>query len=196
MKTDPILDLEKIRDVAEYLSKDSKRNELLVWVLVYTGLRIEDALMLRVRDLRGSNGKIMETISVNEEKTQKARRIKISKKLRRKLDEYVTEKPGYEFIFLSRKRSKKCYKDHDLEGPTPVTRQHAWKILSDAGRVFGIRLSPHALRKTFARRLYEISNNDITVPMRALNHTTPTQTETYIGLTETSINSYVEGLDF
>ena len=196
MKTDAILEIDKIRDVADYLSTINKRDELLVWTLVYTGLRIEDALKLRVSDVVSENGRITETISQVEGKTNKTRRIKVSQKLRVKLRDYVSGKDRWEYIFLSRKSSKTYNSRKEYEGPRPITRQHAWKILSDAGKMFGIRLSPHALRKTFARRLYEISNNDITVPMNALNHTSRRQTETYIGLTESTINKYIDNLDF
>lgn len=185
MKTDPILDLEVIKDIAEYLEKESKRNELLVWMLVFTGIRIEDVLKFRVRDFRDERGKILDKININEGKTKKVRRVEITRKLRIKLEEYIKGKPGYEFIFLSRKGNNK-----------PISRQQAWNILSHAGKIFGVRVSPHAFRKTFARRLYEISNNDITVPMRALNHTTPKQTESYIGLAETEVNRFINKLDF
>lgn len=185
MKTDPILDLEIIKDIAEYLERQSKRNELLVWMLVFTGMRIEDVLKFRVRDLRDERGKVHEKININEGKTKKTRRIEITRKLKSKLEDYIKGKHGYEFIFLSRKGNNKA-----------ITRQQAWNILSEAGKTFGVRVSPHALRKTFARRLYEISDNDITVPMRALNHTTPKQTETYIGIAETEVNRFINKLDF
>lgn len=196
MRTDPIEDIEVIRDIADYLGERNKRDELLLWLLVYTGLRVDDALDLRVRDVRGSDGKVRNFLEVTEKKTRTNRRIELGNKLIRKIREYVEGKPSYEFLFLSKKISRRYQETRDLKGPTPISTQRAWEILSQAGKLFGVRLSPHALRKTYARELYEISGKDITVPMRALKHTSPVQTERYIGLSESSINGYTRRLNF
>ncbi|KNF08542.1 phage integrase family [Gottschalkia purinilytica] len=185
MKTDPILDLEILKDIAEYLETKNIRDSILLYIGIYTGLRIQDELELRIRDVRDERGKVKDCIIVNEGKTNKPRRIDINKKLKKMLEIYIRGRPGYEYIFLSREGTNK-----------PISRQQAYNILRKAGETFGIRISPHSLRKTFARRLYELSNGDITIPMEALNHTTPEQTRRYIGIMETVINNYIQKLDF
>jgi len=185
MKADPILDFERLQDIAEYLRIRNERDYVLLWMGVYTGLRIQDMLDLRIRDLKSDGGKIKEFIFVKEGKTNKPRRIEMNRKLRRIIEVYAENKPSYEFMFKSRKGLN-----------NPISRQQAYNILKEAGEVFGVRVSPHSLRKTFGRTLFELSNNDITVPMEALQHTTPAQTRRYIGITETVVNSYIQRLDF
>lgn len=186
MKTYPIQDKEVIADIADYLAKRSKRDEMLVWVLVYTGYRIGDALKLRVRDVVGSDGKIKEHINIMEAKTASKREVVVIPELEKRLKEYVVGKSRYEFLFPSNKVSKRFQVDNDYNGPTPITPQRAWKILNDAGKLFGIKLSPHALRKTFARMLYDDSK-DIHQVKDALGHKSSVQTETYIGLGRSSL---------
>lgn len=185
MKAEPILDHDLVKDIGEYLSKKSYRDYLLYCLCLYTGLRIQDILNLRVRDVIDERGYIKSYITLEEMKTTKSKTLKINSKLKKILREYVKNKPGYEKLFLSREGNN-----------VAITRQQAHNIIKEAGEAFGIRLSAHSLRKTFARRLYEVSKGDITVPMEALNHTTPDQTRRYIGITEAVINNYIQELNF
>jgi len=185
MKSEPILDYELVKDIGEYLKLKNNRDYLLFWFCTYTGLRIQDVLKLRIRDVRDDRGIIKDFITLEEMKTAKSKNLKINNNLKKILKEYVKNKPGYEKLFLSQKGNNDS-----------ITRQQADNIIRKAGAHFGIRLSAHSLRKTFARRLYEISKGDITVPMEALNHTTPDQTRKYIGITEAIINSFIHELNF
>lgn len=185
MKAEPVLDYELVKDIGEYLSNKNKRDHLLYWLCIFTGLRIQDILELRVRDVRDDRGHIRDFISLEEMKTEKINNVKINTRLKKILKKYVKGKPGYERLFLSREGHNES-----------ISRQQADNIIRGAGKAFGLRLSAHSLRKTFARRLYEMAKGDITVPMEALNHTTPDQTRRYIGITETIINNYIQELDF
>lgn len=180
MKADPILDEGIIKDISDYLKVRCIRDYVLFWFAIYTGLRIEDILALRVRDIIDSNGKLKAHIK----KTNSSMHIELNNNLMKILIKYVKDKEPYEYLFKSRQGANK-----------PITRQRAYDIISEAGRAFETRVSPHSLRKTFGRKLYEMSDQDITVPMQALGHTTPEQTRRYIGVTEAVVNSYIQKLN-
>lgn len=181
MKAEPIIDLEILRDIGDYLKVRNERDYVLFWMGVYTGLRIQDILDLRVRDVRTNNGKIKAYINKKDTNME----VEVNKRLKKILEHYIKDKMDYEYLFKSRQGPNKS-----------LSRQRAYDILSEAGKVFGIRLSPHSLRKTFARTLFEMSGQDITIPMQALGHTTPEQTRRYIGITEAVLNSYIQRIDF
>ncbi len=185
MKAEPILDYELVQDIGEYLSNKNIRNYVLYSLCLYTGLRIQDVLKLRVRDVRDERGNIKDFIYADIKKVDKKKSIKINNRLKKVLQKYVEGKPGYERLFLSREGHNEA-----------ISRQQADNIIRDAGQSFGVRLSAHSLRKTFGRKLYEIAKGDITVPMEALGHTTPAQTREYIGVTEAIINNYIQELNF
>lgn len=180
MKADPILDDEVIKDISDYLKVRCMRDYVMYWFAIYTGLRIQDILTLRVRDITDNEGKLKAYIKKTDSKIT----IEINKNLMKILNTYIKDKAPYEYLIKSREGANK-----------PLTRQRAYDIISEAGKAFNIRLSPHSLRKTFARKLYEMSGQDITIPMQALRHTTPEQTRRYIGVTEAVVNSYIQRLN-
>lgn len=177
MKADPILKVETIADISDYLRVRSERDYVLFSMGIYTGLRIQDMLEFRVRDVKSSNGKIKAYIN----KTDTNMDIEVNDEFKMILKDYIKDKKDYEYLFKSRQGANKH-----------ISRQRAYNILSSAGKEFDIRISPHSLRKTFARMLYVMSEEDITVPMQALGHTTPEQTRRYIGVTEAAVNSCIQ----
>ncbi|KMT22995.1 tyrosine-type recombinase/integrase [Clostridium cylindrosporum] len=180
MKADPILDVERITDISDYLKVRNKRDYVLFSIGIYTGLRIQDILELRVRDVKTDNGKIKAYINKKDTNMD----VEVNDELKMILKDYIKDKKDYEYLFKSRQGANKH-----------ISRQRAYDILSRAGKEFGIRISPHSLRKTFARILFVMSNQDITIPMQALGHTTPEQTRKYIGVTEAVVNSYIQKIN-
>ncbi|GMA66225.1 hypothetical protein GCM10025859_67000 [Alicyclobacillus fastidiosus] len=61
----------------------------------------------------------------------------------------------------------------------------AWKALNNAAKVAGIkdRIGTHTLRKTFAYHAYK-QGKDITLIQKLLNHSAPSVTLRYIGITQ------------
>lgn len=190
MKTYPLDDVEKIKDIADYLiDQGNKRNYLLYMFGLHVGPRVEEYLSLKVRDVRDDRNRIVEQVELYEHKKSRTRKLKLSKELRDVLKDYVEGMRSYEYLFESQKATT-----HGAS--KPISRQQAFNILNDAGDYFGVRLSPHVLRKTFAMALYESCGRNILIPMTALGHTTPKQTMDYLCLTEENVNEYVEKLSF
>ncbi|MFD1676865.1 tyrosine-type recombinase/integrase [Alicyclobacillus fodiniaquatilis] len=61
----------------------------------------------------------------------------------------------------------------------------AWKALNKAAKTVGIkeRIGTHTLRKTFAYHAYK-QGQDITLIQKLLNHSAPSVTLRYIGITQ------------
>ncbi len=165
---EPIKDPERIKDMEDYLKEQSERNSLLFLFGIYSGFRISDILDKRVRDVRGKVD-----FNVQEQKTGKMRRIPVHPKLKKAIDRYIADKKDYEFLFKSRKGRN-----------APISRQQAYRVLSDAGSRFGLQLvGTHTMRKTFGYHLYQ-QTGDINLVQSVLGHSSPEITKTYIGITQ------------
>ena len=164
---EPIKDPERIKDMEDYLKEQSERNALLFLYGIYSGFRVSDILDKRVRDVKGKVD-----FDVTEKKTGKVRKIPIHPKLKKAIDAYIADKKDYEFLFKSQKGRN-----------APISRQQAYRILSDAGERFGLQLvGTHTMRKTFGYHLY-MQTKDIYLVQSVLGHSSPEVTKVYIGIT-------------
>ena len=181
MKTvEPIRDINTVNDIADYLRSRSERDYIMFLFGIYSGLRISDILKLRVRDVKGK-----EKIVMREKKTGKERKFPLNKVLKKSLASYVGQKKDYEFLFRSRQGCNQ-----------PVSRQQAWKILSEAGERFGLdSIGTHTLRKTFGYHMYQQTHDIVTI-QKILNHATQDYTLRYIGITQDTLDSAVSNLSF
>ena len=98
---EPIRDKEKVIDIAEYLRKDSERNYVMFLFGIYSGLRISDILKFRVRDVKNKND-----IVLREKKTGKEKRFPINRDFKKALEQYITGKDDYEFLFKNPHENK------------------------------------------------------------------------------------------
>ncbi len=82
------------------------------------------------------------------------------------------------------------------KGSKAITPQHAWHVLSQAAKTVGIkeRIGTHTLRKTFAYHLYN-GGTDLALLQNLLNHSSPSVTLRYIGITQDQMDREVEGLN-
>lgn len=138
-------------NVDHVLAALSPTNRLVCQVCLETGLRLGDVLSLRTDQLR------RERFSVQERKTGKRRRVRLSKKLR----ERCLAQAGSIYVFPGR-----------LDGMRCRTRQAVWKDLTRAAYAFRVRenLTPHSLRKVFAVELMRKSGGDLSLVQKTLNH--------------------------
>ena len=177
---EPIRDINTVNDIADYLRSRSERDYIMFLFGIYSGLRISDILKLRVRDVKGK-----EKIVMREKKTGKERKFPLNKVLKKSLASYVGQKKDYEFLFRSRQGCNQ-----------PVSRQQAWKILSEAGERFGLdSIGTHTLRKTFGYHMYQQTHDIVTI-QKILNHATQDYTLRYIGITQDTLDSAVSNLNF
>lgn len=177
---EPIRDKQAIRDIYDYLMEKDMRNAVLFATGIYTGLRISDILLLRVRDVRGK-----EYIRLREKKTGKEKKIKLNKFLKRLYAGYIEGKKDYECMFPGKERINK-----------PITRQQVYNILQDAAEHIGIvdAIGTHTMRKTFGYHYYQ-KTKDIGMLMEIFNHDHPSITLRYIGITQTNISKVYDAVD-
>jgi len=124
-------------------------NALVCEVCLATGLRIDDVLSIRTKELA-------QRMTITEQKTKKKKRVFLSADLYRRL----LEQAGKYFVFEHRDDVRKHR-----------TRQAVYSDLKRAAHCFRLKinLSPHSIRKTYAVELAR-HGKDIEQIRKALNH--------------------------
>ena len=171
---EPIKSKKQIDALKKYLRGQNIRDYLLFVLGINSGLRISDLLKLTVEDVKGQ-----ERISVREQKTGKTKDFPLSDTCKKAIQEYLKitgVKDGY--LFSSRK------------GTDPITRIQAYRILNEAAQRVGIKeaVGTHTLRKTFGYHAHQ-NGIDITRIQKLLNHSAPSVTLAYIGITKEELDN-------
>jgi integrase len=124
-------------------------NALVCEVCLATGLRIDDVLDLRTKELA-------KTMTVTEQKTRKKKRVTLSADLLKRLQAQA----GKYYVFEHRDDVRKHR-----------TRQAVYLDIKRAGKCFRLplTLSPHSLRKAYAVELLK-KTGDLEKVKKALNH--------------------------
>jgi len=171
---EPIRDKKQIQGMKKYLKGQSSRDWLLFTLGINSGLRISDLLKLTIADVKGQ-----ERISIREQKTGKLKDFPLSDTSKKAISDYLKEiKLESGSLFPSRKGGK------------AISRVQAYRILNGAARNIGITdaIGTHTLRKTFGYHAYQ-SGCDITRIQRLLNHSAPSITLAYIGITKEELDA-------
>lgn len=175
---EPIRDRKQIDDMKHYLKEHNLRDWLLFILGINNGLRISDLLALKIEDVKNSN-----RIILREKKTGKSRDFPVSDCCKKAIQEYL-ENTGLVTgpLFPSRKTN-------GYRGTGTISRQQAYKSLHQAARAIGIKeaIGTHTLRKTFGYWAYK-KGVDITRIQQLLNHSTPSVTLRYIGITKDELD--------
>jgi integrase len=177
----PIRDERKIEAIKKVLKGRSLRDHCLFVLGINSGLRISDLLNLTVADVLDEKGKPKDRITLREQKTGKAKDFPIGTTTVRALKEYLDSQSdlyGTQALFPSRK------------GGGPITRQHAYRIINEAARAVGVtdEIGTHTLRKTFGYHAYK-QGIDVTRIQKLLNHSAPSVTLAYIGITREELDN-------
>ncbi len=185
-------DIEKIKDY--FLKKKQDRNYLLFVFGINFGLRCGDLLKLKWNMILDENYKIKEAMVLREEKTEKFRTLFINNSVRNGISYYINKK-GYpelgEYIFQSQKT--------DNEGKLEVRSIHF--ILKSAAKAVGIKFNvgTHSMRKTWGYWQYTTHIDDdpqfIYKLQEMLNHSSPSTTLSYIGMTREMNKHYYNDVD-
>lgn len=175
-KVEPIRDTNKIEEIKNILLQTSCRNYILFVLGINTGLRISDMLQLQVKDVKDKSH-----IVLKEQKTSKNKKFLINSNLRRELNDYMAEMELEEYLFQSRIGTNK-----------PLSRFQAYRILSTAGREAGLEsIGCHSTRKTFGYWHYK-RNKDVALLQKIFNHSSPSITLDYIGITQDIMDQSIE----
>lgn len=199
----PIKDIAKIRKMEKILKEQNVRDYILFELGIYSALRISDILKLKVKDLRNKN-----YFELVEQKTGKTKKLAINPDLKKELAKYFVGKDDEEYVIGSRERnlfttikdkeSGKKVKVLNTSPNSPISRVQAWNILNDAAKKAGIaeKIGTHSLRKTFGYRMYMMTNKDIVMVQKFLNHSSPQVTLRYIGIEQEDMDELVCNLKY
>jgi integrase len=178
------------------------RDRALITVQWFTGFRIHEVLSLKLGSVLRA-GDIVEKIGVAPRHLKggrgRTRWVPVLPEMHRALQALVgwyarrleldPELP----LFLSRE----CDGGGDAR---PLSDESARRILHRAFAAAGIandgRLGTHTLRKTFARKVYEVSGHDILLVKRALHHSDISVTQAYLEADEARVSWAIAQGDF
>ena len=182
-KTEPIRDLVTIKKIEKYLKETDTRDYVMFKCFLYLGLRTQDLLSLRVKDLRHKARFIFK-----EQKTNKTKVIEIHPELSEVLEIYTEKMDEDDPLFASQKRNE----DGSLR---PLSREQAFRRLQRAGQRVGVDLSGHVLRKTFCYHAHK-NGTPLYVLSEVLNHSSEAVTRKYIGLNQENIREAYLSVSF
>lgn len=181
----PIRDLKQIDTIKKLLRQQNLRDYCLFVLGINSGLRISDLLKLRISDV-SEKGKPKDRIRLRESKTNKSKDFPISDNAKSAIKEYLQTRTIIENepLFISRKN--KGF----------LLRQQAYRILNDVARLVGIKdkIGTHTLRKTFGYHAYN-NGYDVAIIQKLFNHSSPSITLRYIGITQEQMDDVYLSLD-
>lgn len=181
----PIRDLKQIETIKTLLKARNLRDYCLFVLGINSGLRISDLLKLQVADVI-EKGKIKDRIRLREKKTNKFKDFPLSDKTKSAIKEYLKTRNYQENEPLFISRVNKGF----------LSRMQAYKIINDVAKSVGIKekIGTHTLRKTFGYHAYN-NGYDITLIQKLFNHSSPSVTLRYIGITQDEMDDVYLSLD-
>jgi integrase len=173
----PIRSIDKLKDMKWALKRHCSERDYILFLLgINTGLRVSDLLALRVKDIKGKK-----KVIIKEGKTNKLRTIQLNN-IFDELASYIDAVDSI-WLFPSRK------------GDKPISKIQAYRQLNKAADMADIEsVGTHTMRKTFGYHHYK-AFKDVAELQMILNHSHPSITLKYIGITdeqiENNLNNFV-----
>lgn len=181
----PIRNLKQIETIKKLLKAQNVRDYCLFVLGINSGLRISDLLKLKISDVFEKN-KVKDRIRLREIKTGKYKDFPLSDNTKQAIKEYLKTRDYKENepLFLSRKN--KGF----------LMRNQAYKLINDVAKSVGIKekIGTHTLRKTFGYHAYN-NGYDIALIQKLFNHSSPSVTLRYIGITQDEMDDVYLSLD-
>lgn len=180
MKVQPITDARHIRSIKRLLA-DRPRDKLLFIMGINSGLRVQDLLVLRIKDVQ--DAKAGDRIALKEKKTGKDNVLIINKEILAALTDHFENlgtdeiKPDH-FLFKSRKTKN-----------SPLTTYAVMGMIKRWTEEVGLKgnFGAHTLRKTwcyFQRKEFGVGWELIA---KRLNHSNPAVTRRYLGVQDEEV---------
>lgn len=175
----PIRTLEDIENMKWALKRFcGDRDYILFLIGINTGLRVSDLLNLKTKQILNLKNKKRKEFIVTEGKTKKERMINLTAIYREVLD--YAETLESEYLFPSRK------------GDKAITKIQAYRQLNKASEFAELEsIGTHTMRKTFGYHFYK-RTKDIAMLQEILNHSNPSITLRYIGITREEQNDILD----
>jgi len=173
------LERAEVNRLLRELEKEGKpRDTAFVRLLLSCGLRISEAVSLRVEDIQMSERK--GTVTVRYGKGNKWRVVPIPAQTREAVKQWLSVKPGSPWLFPSQKNSLK-----------PIDQTQGWRIVKKYAQRAGLTFHPHTLRHTFAYTLLR-SGADLVSVAELLGHSSLETTKIYTRPKMEDLERFVE----
>ena len=164
---EPIRDKRDIEAMKEYLKNKDKKYYIMFITGINLGLRINEILKMSVDDVKGRK-----TRKFRQSKTGKEITVAYNNELLREYKEYCANRAPGEALIPNPGNEYK-----------PITRDMAYKILREAAEHCGLdNIGTHSMRKTCGYHYYK-KTKDIATLQIWFNHSEPSTTLRYIGIT-------------
>ena len=179
MRVEPIREERQVKAIKKLLH-DNPRDRLLFIMGINSGLRVQTLLTeLRVRDLLYA--KVGDSIPVKERKTNKMNVLVVNSEIKKAFDDYYDALKPDENDYLFKSRKGKNY---------PLSTHRVTILVKSWGEMIGLKqnLGAHTLRKTFCWFQRTKYGTSWEVLCRRLNHSSPSVTRAYLGITEECVS--------
>ena len=174
----PIRSKEKLEEMKTELKKRGTRDYLLFYTGINTGLRISDLVKLNKDDVRDFNNNMKTHITITEKKTGKFKKFPVCNGLYEELEKYTRYLKQGEYLFKSQVGTNK-----------PKTTVQAYRIISNTAEKIGLEeIGTHTMRKTFGYWHYK-QYHDVAILQIIFNHSSPSITLRYIGISQDEIDT-------
>ena len=155
-----------MHDLEEAYAESTGTTRLMLGLLVYTGIRIQELLDIRKHDVNTKTGEI-----IIRGKGMKERKVITAPDNAQELEAYMRNLRPDSFIFGSTSQREARYELH------AILKRHSQAK----------QLSPHAIRHTFATELAKQGSN-VTTLAKMMGHNSIKTTQHYIDLTQNNID--------
>ncbi len=195
--TRPLMNEEICRVAACFEGTYAVRNRYLFIIGVSTGGRISELLSLTLGDVYQNNRPVTDLLfdkSIVKGK-ETSRAVPINADGRAAVLEIV--KWHLEHYGEPLDKQRPLFPSRNGQGTQPMTRQNAHGALKRAFEKAGLngKLATHSLRKSYAQRLYE-QTNDIYVVQEMLGHKDVKTTQRYLGINYVKVRAASEAMGF
>jgi site-specific recombinase XerD len=182
----PLTDEEITLVGKSFSGKFASRNKALFILGVRTGFRVSELLSLKVGDVL-QRGSIVDRVAVRRGSMKgkaEGRTVVLHNEAKSVLLTYLKgddTRPDMP-LFPSQKAPSE-----------PISRQQVWDILQDAYEANGLtgQLGTHAMRKSFAGRMYKLLNHDLLSTQKALGHKSLASTVSYLSFEQSAVDAAI-----
>ncbi|MGP7815549.1 tyrosine-type recombinase/integrase [Niallia sp. 01092] len=169
----PLRTREEIEEMKWSLRRHCSERDHFMFVFgINTGLRISDIVPLKVKDVKNKQHVIKK-----ETKTKKIKRFYLNNTLREEIATYIQGMDDEDYLFPSRKGDKN------------ISTTQAYRSLVKAAKMIDRDdIGTHTMRKTFGYHHYQ-RNKDVATLQTLFNHSAPSITLGYIGITDDEVEA-------
>ncbi len=175
---EPIRDRKKILAIKQNLKARNVRNYLLFSLGINVGLRIQDLLSLRVKDVLNAD-----YIYLKEKKTDKPRKIKLNAAAKEAINFYFRKEKPFDpeqYLFRAERSGNQ------------LNRIRVWEMMKEWCEEVGVKqkVGTHTFRKSWGYHA-RIQGEPIELIQKRFGHSSPQTTLLYIGI----ISEEIEDLE-